>query len=450
MTSAFFSIRGVVEGFYGFYYTYQERLNLIRFMGRHGFNMYLYAPKNDRYHRDRWREAYPPQARSLFLDTIQVASENKIRFCYGISPGTSICYTSTEDFGFLTEKITFFYELGIRDFSLLLDDILPEFTFKGDSEQYESYADAHADLCNQIYDWLISQDTSCTLSMCPTDYADRPPFSTYTKTLGQKLIPEIMVMYTGVDVCAKEISTLDTQAYRAAIQRKPLIWDNYPVNDGDMAADLHLGPIQGRDPYLYKQVSGILVNPMNQMEASKIALLTYADYMANPIVYDPQTSWQRALQEAAGAEFAQALQRLAENALKSPLKTPNAVQLERLVTAVLQAYKMGDLPKKNRAGAALEDYLNKVDQASYDLANYLQNDALRSELLPWLDLWDWWRRLGKNTLRALTMQKLDADFPKVMQAIQDAQRHIQKHPKRIMGNSLMILVEYLSKQYQDG
>ncbi|MAT45027.1 MAG: hypothetical protein CL609_22065 [Anaerolineaceae bacterium] len=446
MSSAYFNIRGVVEGFYGFYYTHQERMALLRYMGQHGFNMYLYAPKNDRHHRDRWRDPYPPQSRVLFSETIQVAIKNEIRFCYGISPGTSVCYSSTEDFRSITDKFIYFYDLGVRSFSLLLDDILPEFIYSEDRDRYESYAHAHADLCNRMYVWLKDRDEGCELSMCPTDYADTPPFSMYTKTLGQMLNPEIMIMYTGVQVCAREIRGIDAKAYGEAIKRKPLIWDNYPVNDGEMAADLHLGPIQGRDPELYKQVCGVLINPMNQMEASKIALATYANYMADPIIYDAQASWELALEEAAGLQYAPALRLMAENALKSPLKIHNAVRLESLVSAVMEALKAGVSSIEDPAKAALDDYLNQIDQASYTLANYMQNDALRSELLPWLELWDWWRRLGKSTIRALNLRETDSDFQIAIRDIQTARRAIQKHPKRIMGNSLMSLAEWISER----
>jgi hypothetical protein len=32
-----FAVRGVIEGFYGAYFTFPERRDLIRFLGRHGF-----------------------------------------------------------------------------------------------------------------------------------------------------------------------------------------------------------------------------------------------------------------------------------------------------------------------------------------------------------------------------------------------------------------------------
>ncbi|MFW5888016.1 MAG: beta-N-acetylglucosaminidase domain-containing protein, partial [Bacteriovoracia bacterium] len=40
-----FNIRGVIEGFYGFYYTFSERNDLIKFLGNNNFNYYIYAPK---------------------------------------------------------------------------------------------------------------------------------------------------------------------------------------------------------------------------------------------------------------------------------------------------------------------------------------------------------------------------------------------------------------------
>jgi hypothetical protein len=185
---------------------------------------------------------------------------------------------------------------------------------------------------------------------------------------------------------------------------------------------------------------------MNQMEASKIALATYANYMADPIIYDAQASWELALEEAAGLQYAPALRLMAENALKSPLKIHNAVRLESLVSAVMEALKAGVSSIEDPAKAALDDYLNQIDQASYTLANYMQNDALRSELLPWLELWDWWRRLGKSTIRALNLRETDSDFQIAIRDIQTARRAIQKHPKRIMGNSLMSLAEWISER----
>lgn len=52
--------RGVVEGFYGQPLSNQERAEQFSFYQQKGLNSYIYAPKDDPYHRSRWREPYPP------------------------------------------------------------------------------------------------------------------------------------------------------------------------------------------------------------------------------------------------------------------------------------------------------------------------------------------------------------------------------------------------------
>ena len=72
MTSPF-RVRGVIEGFYGPFYTHPERLSLLEFLGARGFNFYLYAPKNDRQHRARWREPYAEKILAQFSEAVRVA-----------------------------------------------------------------------------------------------------------------------------------------------------------------------------------------------------------------------------------------------------------------------------------------------------------------------------------------------------------------------------------------
>src|SRR3954470_2951325 len=103
-----FQIRGVVEGFYGVFYTFPERNDLIRFIGQHGYNLYIYGPKNDRQHRARWREAYPARMMEQFRDTVQIAQDAGVEFCYSLAPGVSIVYSAKEDFAAITAKFKAF------------------------------------------------------------------------------------------------------------------------------------------------------------------------------------------------------------------------------------------------------------------------------------------------------------------------------------------------------
>lgn len=441
MTSQFFEVRGVVEGFYGFFYTPSERMRLIQFLGKNYYNAYYYAPKYDRYHREYWREAYPAHTMEIFRQTVQVAEESGVRFCYCLSPGTSICYSSEQDLERIKQKFFSFYDIGVRDFSLLLDDISPEFSFREDVGRFTSYADAHADLCNRVYAWLKTQNEHLKLSMCPTDYAGSPPFSKYTHELGQKLHPEIPIMYTGTQVCSQEITSADAQQFGAAIGRKPLIWDNYPVNDGGMDIELHIGPIRGRDKDLYKYVSGFLVNPMNQAEGSKVALATFADYFRYPMNYDPESSWHSALTTVAGFEFSDDLQVIAENSLRSCLGIPEAEKLEQLTLNAISSIQNGSSSATDPDVIALETYLNRLSSATFRIVNDCPNTALRNELIPWLEKLEHWVFVGKNTIRALRVAKDGGDNQKILREIRYTMKNLQKNPKRMMGEVLKPFAE---------
>ena len=48
--------RGSIEGFYGNPWSHQDRLNQIEFYGKSKLNTYIYAPKDDVYHREKWRD----------------------------------------------------------------------------------------------------------------------------------------------------------------------------------------------------------------------------------------------------------------------------------------------------------------------------------------------------------------------------------------------------------
>src|SRR5262249_19821173 len=82
--------------------------------------------------------------------------------------------------------------------------------------------------------------------------------------------------------------------------RRPILWDNFPVNDGTMERSLHLGSYLGREPELTDEVDGVLCNPMLQAHASQVALAEAADFLCAPERYDPEASWAAALRGVGG------------------------------------------------------------------------------------------------------------------------------------------------------
>jgi hyaluronoglucosaminidase len=442
-----FQIRGVVEGFYGVFYTAPERDDLIRFLGRQGFNFYLYAPKNDRQHRARWREAYPPRIMEQFRNTAAIATEVGVQFAYALSPVVSLCHACKEDFEVITSKFQAFYQIGIRAFALCFDDMKPEFSYEIDRLSYKNYAEAHADLTNRIYEWLKERD--CSFSICPTDYHGTAPFSDYIHELGRQLEPKIDVFYTGREICSPSILTEEVLAFGEAVKRTPIIWDNYPVNDLAMQPELHLAPISGRDADLHRAVKGILINPMIQAEASKIPLMSYADYLVRPESYQPEQAWEKALETIAGEESATALKLLAENSLYSCLDSSKVEKLDILGQATLKSLQSGQSVLNNVEVEKLDAYLNELDEATYHLKFRMENLALRSNLLPWIELIEHYLWMGRRALLLLRATESGLIDEHLLRMMNENFEDAQKHPKRMAGKSLFALVQYLKEKLEE-
>jgi hyaluronoglucosaminidase len=437
-----FPIRGVIEGFYGLFYTAPERNDLIRFLGANGYNLYIYAPKNDRPHRNRWREAYPPKIMAQFAETAATAREAGVEFCYALSPGGSICYSDPVELERVQEKLRAVYRLGIHAFSLLLDDIRPDFRHSMDGERFECLAGAQADLCNRTLAWLKDLDPDCTLSMCPTEYSGSAPFSAYLHELGARLDPEIAVFYTGPETCSRTIGSGDAADFSRALRRRPLIWDNYPVNDLGMAGEMHIGPIAGRDPDLAAATRGIVVNLMIQAEASKIPLLTYADFLACPQGYRPKESWRRALAQVGGEESLEALSLFAETSAYSCLVWRETGRLDALALDLGHAIASGEPVVLSLEFHHLRDYLNQLDEACFHLLYRMENLALRNNLVPWVQLLDLWQRVGSESLDILAALETGTDFVESRRLLVENLAAAKKHPCRVAGEALVPLAEY--------
>ncbi|WP_223591744.1 protein O-GlcNAcase [Neobacillus bataviensis] len=449
MNNSLFQIRGVVEGFYGAFYTAPERNDLLSFLSQNGYNLYVYGPKNDRQHRARWREPYPDFIMEQFAETAALSKKLGIDFCYSIGSGVSINYASEEDFQHISSKFKAFYEIGVRTFMIMLDDIKAEFQYDEERRIFKSYGEAHVVLTNKLYHWLKALDQDCKLSICPTDYHGKAPFSDYIFEIGKGLHPEIDICYTGPEICSKEITAQDTAEFADAVKRKPIIWDNYPVNDLGMTAEMHIGPIAGRAASLSKTCKGFIVNTMPQAEASKIPLLTFADYFENPESYDPRTSWEKALKTVGSDENYDALKTFAENSLHSCLGYPEAQRLDTLTTNALQSLRSGESALTSQALAELYQYLDLLDEAGYHLKFRLTNYALRNNLLPWIELMESWAWAGRRAIGILRALEQKEEIGSLLNWLHESTSEVEKHPKRFAGTILLPLIGYAKHKVED-
>ncbi len=296
-----FETRGYIEGFYGPTWEHSKRLSVMSLMAKYGMNTYFYAPKDDIYHREKWRELYPEKDLADLKILVDYAKENYFDFNWCIGPGLSYKYTSVEDFNLLINKIKSIYNIGVRGFGLLLDDIPWEFQYPEDAEKYDGIVDAHIDLINRVYNELKSFDNSIKLTVCPTQYSgDENGY--YITKFGKGIPSDVSMFWTGQEICSRVLTVRESQELFRSTDHKPLFWDNYPVNDCEMFQEMHLGAIQGRDKELYKACEGLISNVMEYAECSKIPLMTIADYLWNPVAYNPDNSLANAHKEMLGCD----------------------------------------------------------------------------------------------------------------------------------------------------
>jgi hyaluronoglucosaminidase len=444
-----FALRGVIEGFYGTFYTFPERNDLIRFLGAQDFNVYVYGPKNDRQHRMRWWDPYPDEIMEDFGRTIQVAHDAGVRFYFTVSFGVPLSFATSEDFGVVTGKFQALYDRGCRAFGILLDDAPTGFAHDVNRKAFASAAAAHADFCNRALDWIGAQSEPCALLMAPTEYHGAPPFSDYLPELGRLLDPRIEIFYTGREICSPTLTAEDCRAFAGAVGRKPLIWDNYPVNDLQMRQQLHLGPLVGRDPALPTAVSGMVFNPMLQPEASKIPLLTIAEYLRDPAVYDPNLAWERALRTVASDRGYAAMRIFADNCLGSSIHPEEAPVTDSLAASALAAIRRGERAEESREVGSLSDYLDRIDEAIYYIRNRMPNTALRQNIIPWIESLDEKLWLGRRSITLLRHLQAGGDVHTMVSGLNESLEEVHTNPRSIGGHGLTELGEYVYNQVRD-
>ncbi|WP_127934845.1 protein O-GlcNAcase [Nonomuraea polychroma] len=298
-------LRGTIEGFYGTPWTHADRMEHLRFSGRHKLNTYVYAPKDDPYHRERWREPYPEEELARLAELVTEAAAQHVRLVFAVSPGLSMVYSDPAERAALRAKAEQVWQAGVRDFALLFDDIPPELRHEPDRAAFGTAegasASAHAAVCRDFAEeFLAPRGAQRPLTMVPTDYAGtaRTP---YRDRLAEELPPDVLVWWTGSDIVVGEITAYDMTAAAASYGHRVALWDNFPVNDFDFAR-VFLGPLAGRATELDGvPLAGITANPMVEAAASQIALATVADYAWHLAAYDPARSHQRAVRLLEGA-----------------------------------------------------------------------------------------------------------------------------------------------------
>lgn len=370
-----FKTRGYIEGFYGTPWTHEKRRSVMSLMALNRMNTVYYAPKDDAYHRDLWRDLYPEEDLLKLKELVDLAGEYYMEFDFCIAPGLSMKYSSEEEFATLMKKTEQIYSIGIRSFGLLLDDIDEELFYDEDKAMYGETVNAHIDLVEKYYNALLALDSSVKLTVCPTLY-NGIGNEYYISKLGKNISPQISLFWTGRDICSRELTSREARDFIEGTNHKPLYWDNYPVNDMAMFNEMHISPIINRDPDLWKYSEGIISNCMEYAECSKIPLITFADYLWDSENYNPEKSWENAIRQVVG-EDAETFIVFADHLYTSCLKDEPSRRMKKHFAGVLAFIKKGEV---DNAIVLAEEYIAKMN----DTRDYLRKDLpICNELSKW-------------------------------------------------------------------
>ena len=281
--------RGVVEGFYGEPWSHEARLSLIDFYGRFKMNYYVYGPKDDPYHSSPyWREEYPADEAAEIRELVEACKRNRVHFVWAVHPGKDIKWEES-DIQNLLRKFEAMYKLGVRAFAVHFDDI----EGAGTNPYYQT------ELMNILTeDFVAKKGDVEPLIVCPTEYTRLWANPTERGSLiiyGNELNPECDVFWTGDAVCS-DMTERTMEWISSRIQRPALFWWNFPVTDYARHIVMQ-GPVYGLANTMDEtKTRGILSNPMEHAEASKLALYSVGDYAWNVEAYNAIDSWERAIE----------------------------------------------------------------------------------------------------------------------------------------------------------
>lgn len=284
---------GIVEGFYGRQWSWAQRRELVGKLPAWGYRDYVYAPKGDTQLRSHWRAPFPAAWREAVMAWAKCCQAAGIRWGLGLSPAGAQAKFTDADRQALESKLAEIAQLNPDILWVLFDD-LPAGNPNLATNQVA------------VVESVRKQLPAVKLAVCPSYYSDDPILEEvfgarpvgYFEDLAAGLPKDVEILWTGPKVISDSYSEDDMRRAERQLGRKPLLWDNYPVNDGRKTSRfLHLQPFVGRPAGLAKWTVGHYVNPMNQFHLSELVLSGLANVYREGGNYSAQRQFDLALAE---------------------------------------------------------------------------------------------------------------------------------------------------------
>lgn len=377
-----FDIRGIIEGYYGVPWTFQERKDLMKFGAKLKNNVFIYAPKDDPYHRERWYDLYPDEYLDQLSQLAQLGKETRNMLVWTIAPFYKQGINEDnleESIKLIVAKFEQMYHIGVRQFGVLADDVGamdPMLAVKVMAElsRWKSTK-------NGVRDFIF-----CPGSYSLTDFWDAVELNIYEKNFPD----DVHLIHTGAKVCAA-LSCHEIQEYKNkeiseeykgenVKRRDPVFWLNWPVNDIDKDfRKLHLGAASMLESDL-TGLKGLIINPMQEAYASLIAIYQMSLYSWNNLDFDSDMAWESAINYLE-VNCPRQLQSISKHMSNQDARGIYGLNESWDLDEMLQGYK-GEQVELTRG---LKEYFSHLIE---DIDIYLINASnlqLRNDLLPYIN-----------------------------------------------------------------
>lgn len=378
------NIRGFIEGYYGIPWSNEDRMSLMKFGGDFKMTSYIFAPKDDPYHKNKWREPYPAEEIAKIKEMVKVGNDAKCHFVWTAHPfmGGFNANQVDAEIQALLNKFEQLYEAGVRQFGVLGDDV------------GQLNKDIVVKMMKAVSDWAKAKGDVYDTVFCPAGYnhswqGDYSELNKYDKEFPK----DIKIFWTGEAVCQPvEQKTLDhfrkhnLPAGQPA-RRSPLFWLNWPVNDinGERL-------MMGKGSLLRTEVNpsdlaGVVTNPMQEAEASKVAIFAVADYAWNVKGFKADKSWNDSFKYV-DAQASEALHTLAKH-MSNPqpnghgLVLAESEELQPLINKINEQLTAGKLVDADAKQMITE--MQTIIDACKDFHAQSKNANLKKELKPFTD-----------------------------------------------------------------
>ncbi|MGZ9762056.1 beta-N-acetylglucosaminidase domain-containing protein [Mycoplasma sp. 394] len=269
-------LRGVFSYNNGTPWDLNAKIDFMKWGSYYKLNSYLYFDKDDQKTRDQWKTEYTSdELTNKFSKLIQESKKTKINLVYMLDPFDSNDKITVANYDENLSKIkTKFEQLitaGIRKFGLFAENQ----PFSENTSQQVHY---ETKILNDLITWLkekqqITSDLSTNLIYAPANRNTTITSNSYANFTSEvEIINSATGTYAGV-----HNTSLTT--FKTTTNKTPVAWVNWP-NNSDAPAQLILGGYKeffGTD-VTADNLQGVLINPMQQAQASKIAAFAAANF----------------------------------------------------------------------------------------------------------------------------------------------------------------------------